>query len=349
MTRRQFLILVAVVANCSTTSCSPRSHLQIKEPPKELIVGAGATFPDPLYKKWVEAYRNAHPDATVTYLAVGSSEGVVRFIDRVVDFGASDAAMTDEEISKVEIGVQLIPTAAGSVVLAYNLPDVKSPLQLRRSTYVDIFLGKITSWDDDKIKADNPDIELPSLPITIVTREDGSGTTFAFTNHLSAVSEEWRDRGPGATKLAKWPVKTIMGAGNEGVAEIVKKTPGAIGYIQYAMAYEPGLAMASLENKAGNFVAPGHKSGFATLVAAPLPENLRAFVPDPDGAESYPIVTYTWLMLYKKYDSAETLKQLKQFVGWCLTEGQKYNEPLGYIPLPEQVASKALAALDGIK
>ena len=201
-------------------------------------------------------------------------------------------------------------------------------MRLSRETYVDIFLGKITKWNDEEIQADNPGVELPDQQIVVVTREDGSGTTYAFTNHLSAISDEWRDQGPGTTKLAKWPMYTKFAPGNEGAAKTVKETAGAIGYIQYVMARDENLPMAALENKAGKFVSPGKESGFATLLAAPLPENLRRFFPDPEGEGSYPIVTYTWLILYKRYQSQEKLDRLKELIHYCLTEGQKHNDPL---------------------
>ena len=350
MSPRYTLVLLVSVGCCLNLSCAPSapSKVSVRQTPKDHVLGAGATFPDPLYVKWIDAYKEKHPKSSFLFQPVGSSEGVKRFLDRDVDFGASDAAMSDEEMAQVEEGVQLVPTAAGSIVLAYHLPDI-TELRLSRQTYVDIYLGKITSWDDEKIKADNPDLELPAVPIRIVSREDGSGTTYAFTNHLSAISEEWRDRGPGTTKLVDWSMETLLAGGNEGAARKVKETEGALGYIQYAMARDEELTMAWLENKAGNFVEPGHDSGFATLLAAPLPENMRAFFPDPEGAQSYPIVTYTWVMLYKEYGSQERLERLKDWVRWCLTDGQQLNKQLGYIALPDKVAIRAIAALDDIK
>ncbi len=308
-----------------------------------------ATFPAPLYKKWLEEYRNVRPEVRLAYEAVGSGEGVRRFVNGSVDFGASDAAMSDGEIARVEAGVQLIPTAAGSIVLAYNLPDVDEDLKLSRSTYVDIFLGKITRWDDPKIRADNPGIKLPSLSINIGARQDSSGTTYAFTNHLSAISDEWRDRGPGTGKVIDWPGSAMKAPGNEGVAASVMRYPGVIGYVEYGVATRANLKMAWLENKAGKFVKPTGDSGLATLSEAVLPDNLRAFFPDPAGEDSYPIVTYTWLMLYRHYDSPEKAKSLKEFVRWCLTDGQQYNEPLGYIRLAPRVASRAVESLEAIE
>jgi len=350
MNRRNLWCLMALIACCGACgSCSSQSPpLQLPVVPKNLLVGIGATFPAPLYKKWIDEYHAKYPDSAITYEALGSGEGVQRMIEELVDFGASDAAMTDDEIAKVRTGVQLIPTAAGSIVLAYNLPDVPSGLKLRRSTYVDIFFGKITKWDDERIQSDNSDVKLPAMPIKLIVRGEHSGTTFAFTNHLSAISEEWRDRGPGIGMVVDWPGAREFAVGNEGVAKLVQQTPGAIGYSEYGNATRAGLQMASLENKSGNFVAPGAGPGFATLSATPMPSNLRSFFPDPAGEDSYPIVTYTWVMLYRKYDSAQKRDDLVRFVGWCLLDGQQFNEQLGYIRLPPEVVSKATKALDGI-
>jgi phosphate transport system substrate-binding protein len=350
MKRRNLWCLVAVIAGCGASgSCSSQSPpLQLPVVPKNLIVGVGATFPAPLYRKWIEEYHAKFPDSAITYDALGSGEGVQRMIEEVADFGASDAAMTDDEIAKVRAGIQLIPATAGSIVLAYNLPDVPSGLKLRRSTYVDIFSGKITQWDDRRIQSDNSEIKLPALPIKLAVRGEHSGTTYAFTNHLSAISEEWRDRGPGAGMIIDWPGSREFALGNEGVSKLVQQTPGAIGYFEYGVAKRAGLAMAALENKAGNFVTPGESAGLATLLSTPMPSNLRAFFPDPSGEDSYPIVTYTWIMLYRKYDSAQKRDDLVGFIRWCLSEGQQFNEQLGYVRLPPDVVSKATRALEGI-
>lgn len=348
--RRSLGHAIAAIAICATSwSCSP-TETELQAPmASHTVLGAGATFPAPLYKKWLAEFHAVHPDLVVEYQAVGSGAGVSRFIHQTVDFGASDAAMSDEEISQVDAGVQLVPTAAGSIVVAYNLPQVESGLKLRRATYVDVFLGKIVDWDDARIQADNPGVKLPALSITIAARQDSSGTTFAFTNHLAAISNQWRDGGPGIGKVIDWPGSAMLGSGNEAVAGLVKRSPGTIGYVEFGVAERAGLAMARLENKAGHFVAPTSNTGLATLADATLPDNLRAFFPDPDGAQSYPIVTYTWLMLYRNYESPRKADDVKRFVRWCLTAGQQYNESFGYIRLTPQVASRALQALDEIQ
>lgn len=352
MTARRFslLMLAAMITVCSTALSGYGGSTSKALPPGAIqIHGAGATFPAPLYKKWLEEYHKRRPEAVLSYDVIGSGEGTKQFMAGAVDFGASDAAMSDAQIAEVKRGVQLVPTVAGSIVLAYNLDGLGGDLKFTRDVYVDIFLGKIARWDDLRIKRINPDIKLPSSDIAIVVRQDGSGTTFAFTNHLSAISEEWRDRGPGVGTLIDWPGNAMAARGNEGVAGRIKISKGSIGYVEYGMARRSGLSMAWLENKAGQLIEPHGGSGLATLLNTPLPENLRVFFPDPEGQDSYPIVTYSWLLLYKQYDDAQRLAALKQFVRWCLTAGQEYNEFLGFVRLPPHVIARAMDALDSIR
>ena len=320
-------------------------------PPKLKIAGAGATFPYPLYKEWVQDYNKAHKDLEISYDPVGSGEGVKRFIKEEVDFGASDAAMTDEEMARVARKVKLIPATAGIIVLAYNLKGVKGVLKLPREVYVAMFAGDIKKWDDPRIKQANPDLNLPSLDIILVGRAEGSGTTFAFTNHLSAVSKVWRDRGPGVGKVVGWPAHAMLARGNEGVAGRVKITDGAIGYMEYGYALRADLPMAALENKAGKFITPSATAGQATLINTQndMPENLRMFFPDPPGEDSYPMVTYSWLLLYGSYPDQKKAGALKNFVKWGLTDGQKYAESLGYISLPPRIRELGVKAVDDIQ
>jgi phosphate transport system substrate-binding protein len=348
--RLPLLMLAAMIAVCSTVLSGYGGTPGKALPPGAIqIHGAGATFPAPLYKKWLEEYQKRRPEVLLSYDAIGSGEGTKQFIAGAVDFGASDAAMSDAQIAEVTRGVQLVPVVAGSIVLAYNLDGLGGDLKLTRDVYVDIFLGKITRWDDLRIKRINPDLKLPSSDIALAVRLDGSGTTYAFTNHLSAISEEWRDRGPGVGTLIDWPGNAMAARGNEGVAGRIKLSKGSIGYVEYGMARRTGLSMAWLENKAGQLIEPHGGSGLATLLNTPLPENLRVFFPDPDGHDSYPIVTYSWLLLYKQYDDAQRLAALKQFVKWCLTAGQELNESLGFVRLPPPVIARAVEALDSIR
>jgi phosphate transport system substrate-binding protein len=342
------ILVSGVLISCGNDSSEarnePRDVLQIK--------GAGATFPEPLYRKWIARYGKGHPDVHFSYQGVGSGEGIKRFIAEKVDFGASDAAMKDAEIAEVGRGVKLIPATAGMVVLAYNLPGVEDELKLPRDVYVDIFLGKISHWDDPRIVAANPGMTLPPRPIQPVVRRDSSGTTYVFTNHLSAISPAWRNQGPGAGKLVDWPGAAMTAVGNEGVAQKVKISQGSIGYMEYSFARHLGLPVATLQNKSGAFVVPDTYSGreaLAVAAAKGLPENLRLFLPDPEGPNSYPIVSLSWILLYGRYAQSEKASALKEAMNWGLTDGQNFAEGMGYIPLPEAIVSKALQAVASVR
>lgn len=310
------------------------------------VVGAGASFPAPLYNRWFNEISQQNQQLQVDYQSVGSGAGVERFTQQLVNFGASDVAMKDEEIAKVDRGVLMLPMTAGSIVLAYNLPGVETGLKLTRETYVDILLGKITKWNDPKIANANPGVNLPDTNITVVHRSDGSGTTGVFTQHLSAISSEWKDK-VGSGKTVEWPTG-IGGAKNDGVTAQINQTPGAIGYIEYGFAKTAGLNVAALENKEGSFIMPTDSSASQALAAVELPENLRAFISDPEGADSYPIVTYTWLLAYRQYDDPEVAKALEAVIEYALTEGQTISPQLGYIPLPQNVRVKVAEAADVI-
>jgi phosphate transport system substrate-binding protein len=315
------------------------------------IVGAGATFPAPLYQRWISEFVNKEDGFSIFYDAVGSGEGIRRFMAEEIDFGASDAAMGDEQIMKMKQGVQLIPATAGIIALAYNIPDLNGDLRLSRDVYTDIFLGKIRNWNDERIQALNPGLKLPRLNIVTVTRSDSSGTTWAFTNHLSAISPQWKNAGPGVGKKVDWPGNSMAGRYNEGVAVKISHSWGSIGYVEYGIARRAGLSMASIENKAGAFIKPTDASGTDTLAntSAQMPPNLRMFIPDPEGINSYPIVTYTWLMLYQSYANSTKAEKIKRFVNWGLTDGQKFAEEYGYAPLPQPVAALALTALTKVR
>ncbi len=317
---------------------------------KVVVRGAGATFPAPLYEKWIATFRQQNPDVAITYDGVGSGEGQKRFLANGVDFGASDAALNDEQLAKVKPGAKLVPVTAGMVVLAYNLPGLGGDLRLSRTVCADIFRGRIKTWDDPKIRADNPGLATPRRSIVLVVRQDGSGTTYAFSSHLSAISAEWRDQGPGVGTVLSWPGNTMRARGNEGVAGRIKVSEGSIGYVEYHFAKRLGLPMAQLQNRAGRFIAPGETSGQTALThsVTQMPANLRLFMPDPEGEDAYPIVSFSWLLLYDRYQDPAKAAALKKFVAWGLTEGQNFSRPLGYIPLPGEVASLSLAALEQI-
>ncbi|MDY6781069.1 MAG: phosphate ABC transporter substrate-binding protein PstS [Cyanobacteriota bacterium] len=310
------------------------------------LTGAGASFPAPLYQRWFADYNKVNPDVQVAYQSVGSGAGVEQFTQETVDFGASDVAMKDEEIAAVDKGVVLLPMTAGSIVLAYNLPGVDN-LKLSRDVYTDILLGNITTWNDPAIAAINEGVELPDTEISVIYRSDGSGTTGVFTKHLSAISPEFEET-VGEGKTVEWP--TGQGEkGNEGITAAIQQTEGAVGYIEYGYAKQQGISVASLENQAGNYIEPSEESAAATLAAVELPENLRAFIADPEGDESYPIVTYSWIMAYQNYEDPEKAEALKEVLTWALEEGQAIAPELGYIPLPEPVVERVKTALETIE
>ena len=349
------LTLLAIVSVLAALSgCGGSGNTDATYPPGVVqIKGAGSTFSSLLFKQWFAAYPKDHPNTAIAYDSVGSGEGVRRFIGQnieekeKVDFGASDGAMSDEELARVSSGAVLLPVTASSVVLAYNLPDFKGALKLSRKAYAGIFLGEIKSWDDPLIAESNPGAALPKLPIVTVVRKDSSGTTFAFTNHLSAISQTWHSR-YGPLYVVDWPSSPMRANGNEGVAGRIKVSLGSIGYVSYGFAQKGELSMAVLQNQMGTFIEPNANSGTATLAAAQMPKNLRLFMPDPAGPNSYPIVTLSWVLLYKKYVDARKSETLRELFHWCLTDGQKYSHELGYDMLPPNVTEKALAALNNV-
>jgi phosphate transport system substrate-binding protein len=314
------------------------------------LTGSGATFPFPIYTTWFKNYHQSHKDILVNYQGKGSGAGIKDFINHTVDFAGSDAAMTDEEMAQVKEGVQLLPMTAGSIVLAYNIPGVAEGLKLSREAYSKIFNAQIKKWNDPLIAKDNPGVKLPDLEITVVRRADSSGTTFVFTKHLSAISEEWA-KGPGFGTTVKWADtdKIVAAPKNDGVTATIRQTPGSIGYIEYGFASLAKVPMASLENKEGKFVAPTAESGSAALAKVKLPEDMRVWLPDPDGDRSYPIATYTWMMFYKKYDDPQKAEAIRNVVEYCLKEGQKVSEKMGYLPLPDNVVQEVLNASKNIK
>ncbi|HEY9837526.1 MAG TPA: phosphate ABC transporter substrate-binding protein PstS, partial [Vampirovibrionales bacterium] len=278
--------------------------------------------------------------------SVGSGAGVQQFSSGTVDFGASDVAMTDEEIKAMNKEVLMLPMTAGGIVLAYNLPGVESGLKLPREVYVDILLGEITQWNDPRIAEANPGVTLPDQAIAVVYRSDGSGTTGVFTQHLSAISEKWKEQ-VGEGKTVEWPTG-IGGKGNEGVTASIQQTVGAIGYVEYGYAKNNNISMAALQNKSGNFVSPSDEAASKTLAAVELPDNLRAFIADPEGADSYPIVSYTWLLAYQEYSDPQKAQALEAVIEYGLNEGQQLAPELGYIPLPVNVRQKVAEKADVI-
>jgi phosphate transport system substrate-binding protein len=311
------------------------------------LTGAGATFPFPLYSKMFDAY-NKEKGVKVNYQSVGSGAGQQQLISKTVDFGASDAFMNDEQLSKVPAKIVQVPICLGAVVVNYNLEGVSS-LKLTPEILSDIFMGKIKKWDDEKIKKVNPDAKLPGTDISVVHRSDGSGTSSIFTDYLSKVSEDWK-KAVGSGTSVNWPAG--LGAkGNEGVGGMVKQTPGSIGYVELIYALQNNMTMASLQNKKGNFIVPSLKSTNAAANVT-IPEDTRVSLNNSDSDDGYPIVSFTWILLYQNQDynsrSEGKAKEVVNLVWWMVHEGQQYNEPLMYATLPKDAVTKCEAILKSI-
>jgi phosphate transport system substrate-binding protein len=306
------------------------------------LTGAGATFPYPLYSKWFDAYATKS-GVKINYQSIGSGGGIRQLSEQTVDFGASDAPMSDAELAKAKGGsVAHIPTALGAVVMVYNLPEVTSPLKLTGEVIAAIYQGQITKWNDARIAAVNPGVKLPDKDILVVHRSDGSGTSYVFTDFLASVSPTWATK-PGKGKEVQWPVG--LGAkGNEGVAGQVKQTPGAIGYVELAYATQNKMAMASVKNANGEFVAPSIAS-----VKLPATTDYRVSIVNAAGAGVYPISSFTWIIAYTKQADAAKGKKLTAFLRWALNEGQGMEAGLDYAPLPESMRTALLTRVDSIK
>jgi phosphate transport system substrate-binding protein len=314
------------------------------------LTGAGASFPQPIYSKWFSDYA-AKTGVKINYQSIGSGGGIRQLTDGTVDFGASDA-LTDDELSKAKGGAILhFPTVLGAVVLTYNIPELTQPLNLSGDVIADIFLGKITKWNDSRIAALNAGAKLPARDILVVHRSDGSGTTFIFSDYLATVSPAWA-AGPGRGKELKWPVG--LGArGNEGVSGQVKQTPFTIGYTELAYANQNRLPVAKVKNAAGQFVAPAIASITAAAAGAveKLPPNTdyRVSIVNAPGAEAYPISSFTWLLVYQRQADATKGKKLVDFMRWALTEGEASAAALDYAPLPAAVSAALLERLATIQ
>jgi phosphate transport system substrate-binding protein len=312
------------------------------------LTGAGATFPYPIYSKWFDAYGKS-TGARINYQSIGSGAGIQQLKARTVDFGASDAPLSNEEIKSMPGPVIHIPTVAGAVVVIYNVRGVGNGLRLTPQIVSGIFLGKIKSWDDSAIKKANPKMRLPRQGIFVAHRSDGSGTSYIFTNYLAAVSSEWKSK-VGAGKSVNWPVG-IGGKGNEGVAGIVKQTPGTVGYVELAYAVQNHLPYASVQNRAGQFVAPGIESTtIAASGAVPaMKKDIRALAVNSPVKGAYPISGFTYILLYRNQVNGPEGKELCRFLNWAMHDGQKMARSLLYAPLPESLVRMNTAALAGVK
>jgi phosphate transport system substrate-binding protein len=302
--------------------------------------GAGATFPYVIYSKWFDVYSKQH-GVEFNYQSIGSGGGIKQVTEGTVDFGATDAAMTDPQLASVKekqgSDVLHIPTVMGAVVITYNLPAAGKDLKLTPDVLAKIYLGQITKWNDDEITSINKEKNLPNQAIIVAHRSDGSGTTNIFTDYLKKISKTWAvNIGMGAS--VNWPVG-LGGKGNEGVAGLVKQSEGAIGYVELAYAVKNGLSYASMQNKEGSFIEPTFESVSAAAAGAAknMPEDLRVSITDASGKDSYPISGFTWLLIYKNMKDKSKAKEIANFLTWAMGEGQSYAKDLYYAPLPKEV------------
>ena len=311
-----------------------------------MINGAGATFPYPIYSKWFDEYIKVDPSVRFNYQSIGSGGGQKQIMAQTVDFGASDGPMSDDNLAKAPGKILHIPTVAGAVVMTYNL-EGNPALKLDGETIADIFLGKIKKWNDPKIAALNSGVKLPDKEIIVVHRSDGSGTTFIFTDYLSKVSSEWKDKAGNNTSV-NWPTG-IGGKGNEGVAGQVKQTPGALGYVELIYAIQNKMPYADVKNSGGEFVKPTLESVTAALATANVPDDFRFSMTNAPGKGAYPIAGATWLLVYQQQKNAANGKKLVEFLKWAAKDGEKMAKDLDYAPLPEALQARVLKRIEEIK
>jgi phosphate transport system substrate-binding protein len=313
------------------------------------INGAGATFPYPIYSKWFSEYNKLHANVEINYQSIGSGGGIQQVTKQTVFFGASDGPMTDEQLKSAPGKIQHFPTVLGAVVPVYNLPSVSAELKFSGPVLADIFLGKITKWNDPAIAKLNAGVTLPSTDITVAHRADGSGTTYIWVDYLSKVSPEWKGKVGVATSV-NWPTG-VGGRGNEGVSGLVKQTPGAVGYVELIYALQNKIAYGTVLNAAGESVKATTASvtAAAAAAAAQMPADFRVSITNAPGKGVYPISSFTWMLLYEDAKDKAQAKTMVDFMKWALVDGQKYCVDLGYAPLPAAVVKLEMAALAKIK
>lgn len=341
-------ILLVIIMLCGLAACKPRSTSSAGGTGIINLSGAGATFPYPLYSKWFDSYGQIYPNSRINYQSIGSGGGIKQLLAGTVDFGASDAPLSNDEMKSMPAPVVHIPMVAGAVALSYNLPRVPNELKLSPEVIAGMFLGEITSWKDAKIAALNPGVTLPNLPIAVAHRSDGSGTSYIFTNYLAAISKTWASK-VGSGKSVNWPVG-IGGKGNEGVAGILKQTPGSIGYVELAYATQNKLSYACIRNKDGQFVAPSIASTTAAASGAvqAMQKEIRVSIVNAAGKDAYPISGFTYILLYKEQKDAVKGKVLVDLLWWAIHEGQQDAGLLMYAPLPKEVVTLNEATLASI-
>jgi phosphate transport system substrate-binding protein len=313
------------------------------------VNGAGASFPYPIYAKWFSEYNKIHPEVMINYQSIGSGGGIRQLSAQTVFFGASDGPMTNEQQLAAAGSVLHFPTVLGGVVPVYNIPEVTGELKFTGKVLGDIILGKITKWNDQAITALNPGVKLPAMDITVAHRSDGSGTTYIFVDYLSKVSPEFK-KTVGVATSVNWPVG-VGGKGNEGVAGLVKQTPGSIGYVELIYAIQNKISYGSVQNMDGEFVSASLASvtAAAQVAAKAMPADFRVSITNAPGKGVYPISSFTWILLYQSPSDRQRSKIMVDFMKWALTDGQKYTADLGYAPLPSEVVALEMEALKKIK
>jgi phosphate transport system substrate-binding protein len=310
--------------------------------------GAGATFPNPMYSKWFSEYHKLHPDIQINYQPIGSGGGIRQVINGTVDFGATDGPMTDDMLKEAKVKILHMPTVLGADVPAYNIPGVSAELKFTPEALAEIFLGKITKWNDKAITSANPGVNLPDKDIIVVHRSDGSGTTYIWTDYLSKVSPQWQSQ-VGTGTSVKWPIG-LGGKGNEGVAGSIRQLQGAIGYVELIYAVQNNITYGSVKNAAGNFVKASLDSVTAAAASSPkMPADFRVSITNAPGKDAYPISSFTWLLIPAQSKDAAKGKILADFLNWMVTDGQKMTAALSYAPLPESVVQKEKDAIKQVR
>src|ERR1035441_2636059 len=312
------------------------------------LVGAGATFPYPIYSKWFSEYHKLHSDVQVNYQSIGSGGGIRQVTAGTAAFGASDIPMTDKQLSEVKKKILNIPTVLGADVPAYNIPGVTGDVKFTPEALAGIFLGKISKWNDKAITSANPGVNFPDKDIVVVHRSDGSGTTFIWTDYLSKISPEWKSQ-VGSDTSVKWPVG-LGQKGNEGVAGSLRQMSGSIGYVELIYAVQNNIPYGSVRNAAGVFVKASLESVTAAAASAPkMPADFRVSITNAPGKDAYPISSFTWLLIPAQSKDAAKGKMLADFLNWMVADGQKMTSALAYAPLPENVAAKVKEAIKQVK
>ena len=343
-----FGVLLCAVVSCSKSGATAGGTAEAtnSESVQTLITGAGSTFDYPAFSKWFQAYAQIDPNVQFNYQSIGSGGGQHQLLNQTVNFGASDAPMTDEAMAGAPDKILHIPVVVGGEAIAYNLPG-NPKLKFDAETLAGIYLGQITKWNDPKIAALNPDVELPDLPLVVVHRSDGSGTTFIFCDYLCHVSPVWANT-VGKSTSVKWPVG-LGGKGNEGVAGQIEQLPGAIGYVELAYAIQNQMTYAEMKNAAGDFVACTLDTVSAALATAQIPDDFRFSMVNAPGENSYPIAGASWVLIYQHQKDPVVGQKLVAFLKWAVTDGQKLSTQLDYAPLPDNVQQRIVNLLDTVK